>query len=511
MAPVATTLTVPTAAPSATKPLVRDQDEPGVGLGLWPVDFEPTQVDYQKRLRIIENDDDERLSREISFPLVLVPRSKEEREEVSKGDLLTSIRKLSLPTSEEREGKSQSGSTTSRLRSLLDSNGGAIQFKRLPLRTADDFSEFVHALAGQRFDEGEEEEEEEEEEGKREVWIPHQDKGLMVIRTQFSKNVATANEGPSTQSIGFHNEYGLSSHFPSYIVFFCVSPPDVGGGGQTPIVSSLALYDRLKRGPTEAYLGDLREKGVTFTIHHPSSRLEGSVQGESVFKSTAFGPTEQEQGEEDREELERLKRKVVENHILDLAREGGWSPNLVVQEQDEEGGGSSPPPNWKVRGFSWDWKPDGSINVHQRVPGVRIHPTLGRPTYFNNIGNRYGYSKEHGAIDPPHHSKILAEGPNGERVSFPPPFYCGHGLPSSSSNLRYPPHESKDHPIPTEFMQRALELSQELASKVEWQTGDVLVLDNLAVQHAREPWKGDRRLLASLWDQPQLLSKAKPL
>ena len=50
---------------------------------------------------------------------------------------------------------------------------------------------------------------------------------------------------------------------------------------------------------------------------------------------------------------------------------------------------------------------------------------------------------------------------------------------------------------------------------VEWKVGDVLLLDvlarlclllinspqNRAVQHAREPWKGNRKLLASLWDE----------
>ena len=59
----------------------------------------------------------------------------------------------------------------------------------------------------------------------------------------------------------------------------------------------------------------------------------------------------------------------------------------------------------------------------------------------------------------------------------------------------------------------------ELESSVHWDQGDVLIIDvrvtasnhiipkltpwqNLAAQHARWAWEGDRKIQASFWDQP---------
>ena len=36
---------------------------------------------------------------------------------------------------------------------------------------------------------------------------------------------------------------------------------------------------------------------------------------------------------------------------------------------------------------------------------------------------------------------------------------------------------------------------------VEWQRGDVVLLDNYAVMHSRKAWKGERVVLAALWDE----------
>lgn len=91
------------------------------------------------------------------------------------------------------------------LRELLD-NHGAIYFQGLGLKSADEFSDFAHAFG----------------------WVPHEDIGNPVRRTVHAKNVATANEGPNTQPVYPHNEFGLSPHYPAYVLFHCVSAPESG-------------------------------------------------------------------------------------------------------------------------------------------------------------------------------------------------------------------------------------------------------------------------------------------
>jgi hypothetical protein len=92
-----------------------------------------------------------------------------------------------------------------KLREILDING-AIYFQNLRLKDAHEFSAFAHAFG----------------------WAPHEDIGNPVRRTIHAKNVASANEGPNTQPVYPHNEFGLSPHFPAYVMFYCASAPESG-------------------------------------------------------------------------------------------------------------------------------------------------------------------------------------------------------------------------------------------------------------------------------------------
>lgn len=83
---------------------------------------------------------------------------------------------------------------------------GAIYFSNLNLASAEEFSQFAAAFG----------------------WAPHEDIGNPVRRTIHAYNVATANEGPNTQPVYPHNEFGLSPHHPAYVFFYCSSPPSTG-------------------------------------------------------------------------------------------------------------------------------------------------------------------------------------------------------------------------------------------------------------------------------------------
>ena len=100
---------------------------------------------------------------------------------------------------------------------------GAIYFQDLNLQNPDEFSQFAHAFG----------------------YVPHEDIGNPVRRTILATNVATANEGPNTMPVYPHNEFGLSPHYPAYVFFYCVSPPETGG--ETPINNSVILLEHLTR------------------------------------------------------------------------------------------------------------------------------------------------------------------------------------------------------------------------------------------------------------------------
>ena len=140
-----------------------------------------------------------------AFPLSLTT----DQSAASSEDVLSEIQKLS---------------SSGELQNLLNKHG-AIYFQNLNLQDADEFSKFTHAFG----------------------WLPHEDIGNPVRRTILAKNVATANEGPNTQPVYPHNEFGLSTHYPAYVFFYCISAPETGecywrsdssGGDLVPICST---------------------------------------------------------------------------------------------------------------------------------------------------------------------------------------------------------------------------------------------------------------------------------
>lgn len=386
-----------------------------------------------------------------SFPGILEP---EGGPTTPLDSFLTSIESLSAqPQPRLQPGGSFShshGGDKSLLRQILTASGGALQVRNTPLRTAQDFSAFVHTLA------------------RGAGWVPHKDKGLMVLRYTHAPAVQTANEGPPDQAIGSHNEYGLSTHHPSYIIFFCLQPPTEGG--ETPIASSLELFQELQK-RDKTYTDTLQSNGITFRIHHPRDKIENSLQGNGLFAPDAWGP--QDASVDVSKLNEEQLRHVAEENVRAL---GPGSTNINQ-------------PDWKRKGFTPQWQPDGSLLVHQRVPGWKSHPEFnGAPSFFNNIHNRFHYSESQGALHPPHHSNRETT-KTGQPLIQAPPYIADASKP-----------DTEDRVFPEEWRLLTNQVTQEVQTDVKWQVGDVLILDNLAVQHARRTWKGPRRLLASLWD-----------
>ncbi len=52
--------------------------------------------------------------------------------------------------------------------------------------------------------------------------------------------------------------------------------------------------------------------------------------------------------------------------------------------------------------------------------------------------------------------------------------------------------------IDVEGLNRAIEIADELTYDLQWQAGDVVLIDNFRVMHGRRPYKGQRRVVASL-------------
>ncbi|KAL2018684.1 hypothetical protein VTK56DRAFT_519 [Thermocarpiscus australiensis] len=270
---------------------------------------------------------------------------------------------------------------------------------------------------------------------------PHEDIGNPVRRTILAPNVATANEGPNTVPVYPHNEFGLSPHYPAYVFFYCLSAPETGG--ETPINNSVILLDWLKKRHPE-FIAELERKGVKYQLFHRNGpRDQTSSAGTTVLQAYGQYVLDSDDTETARQKIEKEIRRL---------------PTATWE--------------WVNRSESNEL---GDLRVWQVLPAIRNHPRTGQPAFFNNVVSRFLNALRTGTLLPPH---ISSEG-----KYLPPCFYGDGSL------------------IPREYLDSAVEFIEQTRAMVTWKKGDVILIDNHAVQHAREPWTGDRKLLASLWDE----------
>ncbi len=113
-------------------------------------------------------------------------------------------------------------------------------------------------------------------------------------------------------------------------------------------------------------------------------------------------------------------------------------------------------------GYEWEWRGDDSLRATTPVlPAIRTLAD-GRKTFFNQLIAAFrGWSDKRNQAD--------------KSVTF------GDGSPITQAD-----------------MAPAIAAAEELTRDLEWQAGDVALLDNFLVMHGRRPFAGKRRVLASL-------------
>jgi alpha-ketoglutarate-dependent taurine dioxygenase len=114
------------------------------------------------------------------------------------------------------------------------------------------------------------------------------------------------------------------------------------------------------------------------------------------------------------------------------------------------------------------WTPQGNLVTETFRPAVISHPENGSDLFFNQI------LLHHPACLEPEARKALKNlSPQG---LMPRDVYFGDGTP-----------------IPDEWIAEVLRANIRAAVSFHWRPGDIVIVDNLAVAHARRPYSGARR------------------
>lgn len=120
-----------------------------------------------------------------------------------------------------------------------------------------------------------------------------------------------------------------------------------------------------------------------------------------------------------------------------------------------------------------EWQPDGGLRTRQLCQGIETHPRTGETVWFNQAHLFHVSNLQRDVRE------TLVE---------------ALGMENIPRNVLF----ADGSPIPDELFAEIREVLAENTVIFPWQTGDVLMLDNMLVAHARSPFKGPRKVIVAM-------------
>ena len=124
-------------------------------------------------------------------------------------------------------------------------------------------------------------------------------------------------------------------------------------------------------------------------------------------------------------------------------------------------------------GMSCEWTANDGLRITQTGPAVITHPNTGEKIWFNQI------QLHHVACLDPETRASLEQLVSEEEMP---------------RNVRF----GDGTKIPDETVEAIGEMYERLCVEFPWDAGDMIVVDNMIVQHARRPFEGERKILVAM-------------
>ncbi len=246
-------------------------------------------------------------------------------------------------------------------------------------------------------------------------------------RSKKSSHVYNSTAAPRFIKIGLHNEMTYSKNPPHTVIFYCLHAPLKKG--QTPLADSLAIYKSMQSADSH-FVEEVKRKKMTYHRRlFPKNKMRlafflKAIHWENIFKTS--------------------HKNIVEKKCAQNGQEFRWEKDHLI--------------------------------LKTIVPGIRIHPLLQKPSWFNTahlfLSDKMVWGAPLSLIIK--FFKFISK-KSGTYITF------GDGSPISNSQKRLAYHIVEKH---TQFF--------------NWEDGDLLIIDNLQVAHGRMPFKGEREILVGL-------------
>lgn len=129
----------------------------------------------------------------------------------------------------------------------------------------------------------------------------------------------------------------------------------------------------------------------------------------------------------------------------------------------------------RANAIEFAWQPDGTLRTRQRRTAVVTHPGTGRACWFNQVAFLSEWT-----MDPDVHEYLVD-------------VYGADGLPFTT---RF----GGGGPIGADVVDLLNRVYEEHTLREPWQAGDLMLVDNIATAHSREPYRGVREVLVAMTD-----------
>jgi hypothetical protein len=127
----------------------------------------------------------------------------------------------------------------------------------------------------------------------------------------------------------------------------------------------------------------------------------------------------------------------------------------------------------RAAGLICQWSDKQRLRTIRQAPAIRKHPKTGEPAWFNHAHLFHIVN-----IEPTLRDELVSE---LDPEEYPRNVFYGDGTPIDGATI--------------EEIKRTYECA---AVRFDWQPGDVLLLDNNAVAHGRDPFTGNRLILVAM-------------
>jgi alpha-ketoglutarate-dependent taurine dioxygenase len=123
--------------------------------------------------------------------------------------------------------------------------------------------------------------------------------------------------------------------------------------------------------------------------------------------------------------------------------------------------------------IDFEWKGENHLTTRQLCPAVVRHPFTGDLLFFNQVQLHHIR-----CLDPAVRESMLSM---FRQEDLPRNVYYGDGTP-----------------IEDAVMDEISNLYEQIAVRFQWHAGDIVMLDNMRVAHARDPFEGTRKILVAM-------------